>query len=472
MIHSVMNRAFEDSFGGRASSSAMVRYRTWIGGDRDGNPNVTAAVTAQAWQTYAKAAMDKHLETLEALWEELSVSARHVSIPEELTRDLHRELTDIQLPSDYLNRYRFEPFRLKIRYIIEHIRRLKGSGSIDGYDARRFRRDLDLLKRAMRAVGPASAADSGRLADLIVQADTFGFHLVTVDIRQHSRVHAQALDELLRMASVINNFASLTESEKIHLLEHELANPRPFIGCGEDVSPDTSELLAVFDLIRKTAYTDSDALGSYVVSMTHGVSDLLAVLLLAKEAGVWRNRKGRVETPLDVVPLFETIEDLTHGTDLLHSLLANVTYRRHLNARHDFQEIMLGYSDSNKDGGYAMANWALASAHQELARTRPIIALGYDQLAEDSFHTQILEEYGKARSSVLQITGLSDLLDDRPEVQMALRLRNPYTDVLNLIQIELLRRWHQATSQNDRQVLGEAILLSINGIAAAMQSTG
>ena len=313
MIYAALSQAFEDHFKQRAPATAMVRYRTWIGGDRDGNFNVTAAVTAQAWQTYAHAAMEKHIEALETLWDDLSVSARQVSIPEELMRDLRRESADIPLPAAYLSRYRFEPFRLKIRYMIERIRRLKADGSKEVYDVRRFRRDLGLLQRTLRAGGLLSAADSGRLADLVVLAGTFGFHLVAVDIRQHSRVHAQAVGELLRMAKVADNYTALTESEKIALLEKELANPRPLIGSREDLSTDTSELMAVFDLIRKTVDTDCEALGSYVVSMTHGVSDLLAVLLLAKETGVWRIRQGRVETPLDVVPLFETIEDLRHG---------------------------------------------------------------------------------------------------------------------------------------------------------------
>ena len=368
MIYAVLNQAFEDHFRQRAPATAMVRYRTWIGGDRDGNFNVTAEVTTQAWQTYAHAAMEKHIEALEALWDDLSVSARQVHVPEELTSDLRRESFDIPLPAAYLSRYRFEPFRLKIRYMVERIRRLKADVSREVYDVRRFRRDLDLLQRTLRAGGLVSVADYGRLADLIVLAGAFGFHLVAVDIRQHSRVHSQAVGELLRMAKVADNYTALTESEKIVLLEKELTNPRPLIGSREDLSADTSELMAVFDLIRKTADTDSEALGSYVVSMTHGVSDLLAVLLLAKETGVWRLRQGSVETPLDVVPLFETIEDLTHGAALLQALLGNATYRRHLKARENFQEIMLGYSDSNKDGGYAMANWALAAAHQVLAQ--------------------------------------------------------------------------------------------------------
>ncbi len=152
------------------------------------------------------------------------------------------------------------------------------------------------------------------------------------------------------------NYPTLRESEKVSLMEKELANPRPLCGDREDFSDQTIELLDVFKLMRSVMHKDERAIGAYIVSMTHSVSDLLEVLLLAKEVGMWRMKNDVVTTPLDVVPLFETIEDLEGAASLMEALYKNAIYRRHLKARGDFQEIMLGYSDSNKDGGYWMAN--------------------------------------------------------------------------------------------------------------------
>ena len=452
-------------------------------------------------------------------------------------------------------------------------------------------------------------------------------------------------------------------------------------------------MLDVFDVIRDVKLRDDAAIGSYVVSMTHSTSDLLEVLVLAKEAGLWRLHEGRVASTLDVVPLYETIEDLDEAETRMRTIFAHPIYRKHLEARGHFQEIMLGYSDSNKDGGYWMANWALHraqdalgrvcrehdirfrlfhgrggtvgrgggranqailamppvvhngeirfteqgevisfryaladiarrhleqivnamirsvghpahrtggyediasddaalmdriarrsmqvyreliddprlwhwytqatpieqisrlpiasrpvsrksagevdfdslraipwnfawtqtrytvpgwygvgtalseviaenadnlgalqrmfkewhffravvnNAQREMARSRLEISHFYAQLAAESgtegerFHKTIAQEHEEARKAILQITGQERLLDHNPVIQKSIFLRNPYTDVLNLLQVELLRRYRRA-EESEREALREAVFLSINGIAAAVQSTG
>jgi phosphoenolpyruvate carboxylase len=224
-----------------------------------------------------------------------------------------------------------------------------------------------MIKSALQEAGGQAFADNARLTALIVRAKTFGFHLAALDIRQHSAVHERAVAELLQAAGVAGHYSKLTEAEKVDRLTQELQNPRPLTPHGAALSAETQRTLAGFRVIRETLQTDPGAIGGYIISMTHQVSDMLEVLLLAKESGLWRLEQGRVITALDIVPLLETIDDLRGAKALLEQLFRHPLYRRHLAARRRFQEIMLGYSDSNKDGGPWMASWALYNGKSEIA---------------------------------------------------------------------------------------------------------
>ena len=661
----------------------FLRFRSWIGGDRDGNPFVTRDITAQTLEAHRNAALDNHRKALEALWQELSISSLRVAVSHALMEDLQREAETTALDADTRHRYRYEPFRLKIAYMLERLNQFNADPAGSRYTISQFQDDLALLQNSLADSGLGALSAYQSLSDLIIRSQVFGFHLAALDIRQHSRVHAAVIAELLRLSGVCGNYPTLEESEKVALLEKELANPRPLYRNREDFSEPTVELLDVFKLMRRVMRTDEHAIGAYIVSMTHSVSDLLEVLLLAKEVGLWCMKGDGVTTSLDVVPLFETIEDLEAGASLMEALYTNEIYRRHLRARGDFQEIMLGYSDSNKDGGFWMANWALhkgqerlseaglqnniqmrffhgrggsvgrgggranqaifaipiqsrsgrmrfteqgevisfryarpfiarrhleqivnavlQTAHDkecdvgcsppmqdlmariatqsmqayrkliddpkfwqwykqltpiehigslpiasrpvsrvsasevqfddlraipwvfswtqtrynlpgwygagtaiedeiikdpktlellqamwqswpffrtvmenvqlELARTRMEVAQVYSSLSENHFHDIIATEFEKIRSAVLKITGQEKLLDNHMAIQQSIVLRNPYTDVLNLIQVELLKRWAIRTEEQSIP-LRQALFLSINGIAAAMQSTG
>ncbi len=668
---------------GIGDAPPFLRIRSWIGGDRDGNPFVTHGITTQTLAAHRDAALNNYRTAIDALWEELSISSLRVTVPQALMEDIQREAETITLDPDKLHRYRFEPFRLKIAYMLERLRQFQAEPAGSLYNISQFQNDLTLLQSSLADCGLEALSSYQSLSNLIIRSQVFGFHLAALDIRQHSQVNEAVLAELLRLSGVCEDYPTLRESEKISLIEKELANPRPLCGDREDFSDQTIELLKVFKLMRRVMSTDEAAIGAYIVSMTHSVSDLLEVLLLAKEVGMWRMNDGIVTTPLDVVPLFETIDDLQGAASLMEALYKNPLYRRHLKTRGDFQEIMLGYSDSNKDGGFWMANWALhkgqehlsevglqnnikmrffhgrggsvgrgggranqaifaipsqsrsggmrfteqgevisfryarpfiarrhleqivnavlLTAHDkecdvgcsppmqalmdriaaqsmqayrkliddptfwpwykqltpidhignlpiasrpvsrisasevefddlraipwvfswtqtrynlpgwygagtaiedeikngsdtleqlqlmwqswpffrtvienvqlELARTRMEIAQVYSGLCQDSFHDRIAEEFEKTRLAVLQITGQERLLDNHLAIQQSIILRNPYTDVLNLIQIELLKRW-AVRAEEDSLPLRQALFLSINGIAAAMQSTG
>lgn len=678
-IQQDLRRALVRHYGADAADielPVMLKWRSWIGSDRDGNPNVTPEVTRWTFRRQRRAARALYLRELSELRSELSISDRLAQVPAALQRRLEH---DDEAPDEH--RFTGEPYRRLANRLMHAVR----SRTLA---ARDLMGELDLMKRSLQESGFGDIARTGRLERLRLLVRTFGFHLAALDVRQHSDVHEQALDELLAAAGVVEGYADLDEAGKVEVLHAQLQDPRPLLPPGAELEPATRAVLETFDAMRDIAAREPDAIGSYVVSMTHAPSDVLEPLLLAKQAGLWRMRDGRVESDIDVVPLFETIEDLHGGAERMEALFADPVYRRHLDARDRFQEIMLGYSDSNKDGGYWMANWALHgaqaalartcrdhgiefrlfhgrggtvgrgggranqaiaalprvaqngrirvteqgevisfryalqdlahrhaeqlvaatllactlqqdppaedearrrhdvmqriaetsmrayrgliddpafwdwyvrttpiehishlpiasrpvsrgggqvdfeqlraipwvfawtqiraivpgwygvgaglsavleqdadaaadlarmyrewpffravadNAQREMARARPDIAARYSAAAadggEDAVWRRVRDDYERARRALLGLTEQDELLDSSPVIQKSIALRNPYTDVLNLVQLELLRRWREATAE-ERDGLRDLIFLSINGVAAAMQSTG
>jgi phosphoenolpyruvate carboxylase len=239
------------------------------------------------------------------------------------------------------------------------------TGRTGGYpiaytDPQHLRAELVLIQRSLRENYAGAVADFGALPQLIRRVDGFGFHLAPVDVRQHSEEQGRAIAEMFAAAGVTENYADLDEDAKIGLLTTELENPRPLLPPGFERSETVHRVLEVFHVIRR-AHRDlsSHAVVAYIVSMTHGVSDLLEALILAKEAGI--------PHALDIVPLFETIDDLHGSAILLRSLFSNLAYQTHLAKRGGTQEVMLGYSDSSKDGGFLAANWALQKTLADIA---------------------------------------------------------------------------------------------------------
>jgi phosphoenolpyruvate carboxylase len=234
-------------------------------------------------------------------------------------------------------------------------------------DAAALRADLTLMADSLRAEGASRLAD-GQLRDVQRRAEVFGFHLARLDLRQHSQVHEGVVAEILRAAGVVEDYLALDEDGRVAVLVRELTSPRPLVRPHEEYSPETAEALAVFDCARRLqGELGRQACDVYIVSMTAGASDLLEPLLLAREAGLARLDGGAVRSDLQVVPLFETIDDLNRCGDLMRGLFALPVYRRHLAAWGDLQQVMVGYSDSNKDGGFVTANWKLYEAQRALA---------------------------------------------------------------------------------------------------------
>ncbi len=663
----------------------FIRYRTWIGSDRDGNPNVTPEITRETFRRQRRMALMSYFEQLRDLRRELSISDRHVEIPQELLQSIEADLADDLLDKEQLRNYRNEPFRQKVSLMMERIRRVL-DGDTHAYSGERFQEDLQVLEVALDDCQMHDLAEVGVLFNMLVQSRAFGFHVASMDVRQHSAVHESTIAEMLRIAGVSDDYTALSEDERLRVLEQEIRSRRPLLPRDPDLTEETRAALETFEVIAELLETEPEAMGSYIVSMTHDLSDVLEVMLLAKEAGLLRRDEDRVWCPFDIVPLFETIEDLRICGDYCERLFKHQLYASQLEAHGRFQELMLGYSDSNKDGGYWMANWALHKAQKDLGEvcrrhavefrlfhgrggtvgrgggraykailsmppvvhngrirfteqgevisfryastpiahrhieqivhammlatsglagrgpTQPSEELGrlMDKIAEEgmlgyrdliqgeafwkwythitpieqisnlpiasrpvsrgsadevdfeglraipwvfawtqtryiipgwygtgrgfqaaisdseenlkllqtayrewpffqavldsvqremrrarmdiarhyaalsdepSIHLTVVEDYEKAAELITSITESDELMNNATVIRRSIDLRNPYTDVLNLIQVELMRRYRKAES-SDRDELRDLLFLSINGIAAAMQSTG
>jgi len=347
----------------------FLRFGSWIGGDRDGNPFVTPAVTEETLKEQKARALRLYQRALDRMHGHLSVSARY-GISDELAASI---AADARLfPDDAKRleaRYPGQPYRHKLDYIYRKLGATLEANDrpwradhlprpATYADVQQFIADLRLIQDSLRGHLGARLAD-GRLSDLVKQAEVYGFHLATLDIRQHAERHRAALAEVFERYGLVTDYAAAPEAQRIALLTAELLGSRPLAPARLDFSAETNETLEVFRVIRRAhERVGRQAIESYVISMTTRPSDVLGVLLMAKDAGV--------ADALDVVPLFETIADLQRAPEIMAQLFTNPAYAAHLQRRGNQQQIMIGYSDSNKDGGYLTANWALHLAQRAL----------------------------------------------------------------------------------------------------------
>jgi phosphoenolpyruvate carboxylase len=350
----------------------ILRPGSWIGGDRDGNPNVTADVVRLATGSAAYVAMDHYFTEITALEEELSMSARLVRVSDGL-----RALADrCEEPARA-----DEPYRRALRVI--HGRLTATAGEIldsqpeheldlglERYQTpAELLADLNVVDASLRANGSAVLADD-RLARLREAVHVFGFHLSGLDMRQNSEVHEEVIAELLAWAGVHPDYRSLSEPERVELLAAELATRRPLTKDGADLSElARKEIDIVAAAARAVQVFGPLAVPNYIISMCQSVSDMLEAAVLLKEVGLLDVSGPQPYAPLGIVPLFETIDDLQHGASIVEAALDLPVYRAVVSARDDSQEVMLGYSDSNKDGGYLAANWALYRAELDLVES-------------------------------------------------------------------------------------------------------
>ena len=344
----------------------FLEYGSWVGGDRDGNPTITLEHTAEVLRLHRQQALALYIPAVRALSDRLSQSRHYVGVSPELEQSLNADAERLpEVASEAAGRSPTEPYRRKCEFVWERLRRTQG-GKPGGYDiAADFIADLELIQRSLEASKGHFAARRA-LAPLLRQARVFGFHLAHLDIREHKDKYVGALAAVLADQGTV--WEALGETEKIALLEREIGGHRPLVPALPQFDEDTNKTLGLFRLVsEKMDMLGPDAFGSFILSMASDVSDVLAVLLLAKDAHLADLREENGWSSVDVVPLFETIEDLENAPQILDTLLKNPIYRRNVSLRGDSQEVMVGYSDSNKDGGYLTANWKLYVGQARLA---------------------------------------------------------------------------------------------------------
>ncbi len=345
----------------------VLRIGSWIGGDRDGNPFVTDETLRDAFRLQAAHGIRHYLDELHLLGGELSMSTRVVPVSEDIAA-----LSDAS--PDTSPHRQDEPYR---RVLIALYARLaatlrelvpnagvprKTAAALPYAAPSDFLADLDLIDASLRA-NQAEATAKGRLLRLRRKVRSFGFHLATVDLRQNSAVHLRTVAELLEAAGRLG-YADLDEMSRVAILREELGSRRHLMRPFHSYSDETRSELAVLTEARRTRDTFGPrAITCAIISNCTSASDLLELMVLLKETGLAASDDDK---GLRVVPLFETIEDLRNGASVMKSLLEMPEYLRTLKRQENVQEVMLGYSDSNKDGGFVTSNWELYKAEREL----------------------------------------------------------------------------------------------------------
>ncbi|RBY86197.1 phosphoenolpyruvate carboxylase [Blastococcus sp. TF02A-26] len=350
----------------------MLRPGSWIGGDRDGNPFVTADAVRRATTRQAETALGHHLAELVELRTELSMSDRLVTPTEELRELAARSGDESPFRAD-------EPYRRALIGVHARLaataQRVLGrvpddapAGPGEPYaEPAELLADLAVVDASLRSHGAGALADD-RLTRLREAVEVFGFHLCGLDMRQNSSVHEEVLAELLAWAGACADYTALDEEARVELLAGELRLRRPLVRPDAELSDLARGEL---DLLRaaadQIALLGPQAIPNYVISMCESVSDVLEVAVLLKEVGLLElDADGRPSCPVGISPLFETIDDLQRAGTTTAAMLAQPLYRAMVAGRGGLQEVMLGYSDSNKDGGYLAANWALYRAELAL----------------------------------------------------------------------------------------------------------
>ncbi|MBE7496106.1 MAG: phosphoenolpyruvate carboxylase [Verrucomicrobiaceae bacterium] len=356
----------------------LLRFGSWIGGDRDGHPFVTADITEHALKLMRTNALRVHRRALESLAANLPLSSLFQVKPPLLT-ELHEKLVsslhnEPHIDLAYiLDRNKEEPWRCtaylmraKVLLAVE-----KPQSAAAYSSPAELLADLDTLARTLDEVG-ASALVADLIAPFRQRIHAFGFHGAALDVRQNSAFHEKALDQLLRAAGLLDarSFVEWSIEEKRALLERELLSPRPFLAPGISAGPEADTVLACHRVLAAhIAAHGKEGLGSLIVSMTRRVEDLLIVYLLAREAGLAEWTAEGLRCPLPVVPLFETMDDLVAGPGIVTAFLDHPVTKRSMSSADKVFQVMVGYSDSNKDCGILASQWALHRAQAALSQT-------------------------------------------------------------------------------------------------------
>jgi len=352
----------------------FIKFRSWVGGDRDGNPNVTDAVTRNAIKAQKITILNKYRDSLTLVYRDLSLKIDKLSKENDLQKSIDSDLNKIHLSNHIIKKLKFEPIRLKINCIQLKIDQLileiNNNNDKLSYSSIEFQEDLNIILQTLKSLNFSILYKTGPLNDLIIRSKTFGFILMSLDIRQHSNNHESTINEIFSYFKISKNYSNSNEKIKCEILNKEFFNQNIKIELNgiSKFSEESNQLLKTLFTLKSELKKDLSSISSYIISMTHTKSDVLEVLFLFKLTGLIELDHHKINSYIDIVPLYETIEDLYNAPDLLNELINDNIYKQYLKSRNNFQEIMLGYSDSNKDGGMGMATWALNESQEKISK--------------------------------------------------------------------------------------------------------
>ncbi len=354
-----------------AGMSSPLRFGTWVGGDRDGNPNVTAEMTRRALALHNQRALRRLRDRIRALATELSQSTRIIKVSDELLKSLQSDRDVLpEVYDEYSRLDEEEPYRLKCAYIYQRIvNQLEVAPDWTTpqgpyyHNASELLEDLRLMQRSLDLNGSKHIA-RGPLQRTITAVETFGFTMAQMDVREDSAETNAALDELMTQLDR-GTFADLSTEERSAALSSELTNRRPLRSPAAKLSARTQEVLDVMETIRDAQDRFGvDAVDTWIISMTRTAADMKTILVLSRESGLTLPSEGVAR--LRVVPLFETIDDLRNAAGVMEDYWSDPEVRKIISLQGDTAEVMVGYSDSNKDGGITTSQWELYKAQREL----------------------------------------------------------------------------------------------------------
>ncbi len=363
--------------------TSLLRFGSWVGGDRDGNPSVTPEVTAEVLVLQHEVGTRRVVQALDEVILALSSSTAIVGVSAELLESLERDRELLPAVHEHYVRLNAdEPYRLKLSYIRQRVlntrsRIASGGRHVPGVDylgSGELLAELGVVHRSLLQNKGALVAEGlvRRLAQLVA---TFGLHVMTLDVREHSEKHHEALAQLYDpLGELDRGYAELSRPERLALLSAELGSPRPLTSPWSRVDGGAERTVATFRAVAEALDRYGEGvIESYVVSMTRGADDVLAAVVLAREAGLLDLRRGIAR--IGFVPLLETVAELRAAGPFLAALLEDPGYRRVVEARGGVQEVMLGYSDSNKDAGITTSQWEIHKAQRvlrDVARARGV----------------------------------------------------------------------------------------------------
>ena len=380
-LEKAVSRTYNSSPGKKMTDvPSFIRFGSWIGGDRDGNPFVTSDVTSQAVYMHAETAIIEYIERTKELSKYLTHSIQHtdlskefldsLSIDDKYAADAFQGNSQDFIKEPYRRKLKFMEFRLteSLKIVKDYKYKKEVKKRIHAYNnEQQLLKDLYLIRDSLIYDNDEKLIDFG-LKDLIRLVETFGFFLVNLDIREESTKHSNAINEIISILTK-EEYLSLDEEKRVASLESLIDSDFQINSIYEKLSEDTQKVVDVFlTMVKLREQISEDAFGHYIISMTHEASHVLEVLAIAKLSGMVKKdtEKGWVSS-IKVSPLFETIDDLSRISHILENLLNNKLYSQILKNSENRQEIMLGYSDSCKDGGILSSSWSLYKAQKEIA---------------------------------------------------------------------------------------------------------